>query len=48
MVGRVLDREKFVQMIDEFYQHKGLDPDGNPKPETLQRLGLEKEPSRLL
>jgi aldehyde:ferredoxin oxidoreductase len=48
VVGRRIDREKFEKMIDEFYQHKGLDPDGNPKPETLQRLGLEKEPSRLL
>ncbi|MFY9707089.1 MAG: aldehyde ferredoxin oxidoreductase family protein [Desulfobacterales bacterium] len=48
VVGRKIDREKFKQMIDEFYTHKGLDENGAPKPETLQRLGLENEPSHLL
>ncbi|MBA4392472.1 MAG: aldehyde ferredoxin oxidoreductase [Desulfobacca sp.] len=48
VVGRTIDREKFSLMIDEFYEHKGLDADGNPKPETLQRLGLENEPSHLV
>jgi aldehyde:ferredoxin oxidoreductase len=48
VVGRRIDREKFEKMIDEFYEHKGLDPDGNPKTETLERLGLDNEPSRLL
>jgi aldehyde:ferredoxin oxidoreductase len=48
VVGRVIDREKFNQMIDEFYEHKGLDAEGVPKPETLKRLGLENEPSHLL
>ncbi len=48
VVGRVIDREKFRKMIDEFYEYKGLDKDGVPKPETLKRLGLENEPSHLL
>jgi aldehyde:ferredoxin oxidoreductase len=48
VVGRVIDREKFKKMIDEFYEYKGLDKNGVPKPETLKRLGLEKEPSHLL
>ena len=48
VVGRTIDREKFKQMIDEFYAHKGLDENGVPKPETLKRLGLENEPSHLL
>lgn len=48
VVGRVIDREKFRKMIDEFYEYKGLDPNGVPKPETLKRLGLENEPSHLL
>ncbi|MFH0789036.1 MAG: aldehyde ferredoxin oxidoreductase family protein [Pseudomonadota bacterium] len=48
VVGRVIDREKFKLMIDEFYEHKGLDDDGIPKPETLLRLGLESEPSHLV
>jgi aldehyde:ferredoxin oxidoreductase len=48
VVGRVIDREKFNKMVDEFYEFKGLDKNGVPKPETLKRLGLEKEPSHLL
>ncbi len=48
VVGRVIDKEKFIKMIDEFYEHKGLDKEGNIKPETLKELELEKEPSHLL
>lgn len=48
VVGRVIDREKFTKMVDEFYQFKGLDSEGVPKPETLERLGLENEPTKLL
>jgi len=48
VVGRVIDREKFKKMVDEFYEYKGLDKNGVPKPETLKRLSLEKEPSHLL
>jgi aldehyde:ferredoxin oxidoreductase len=48
VVGRSIDKEKFIKMIDELYEHKGLDSDGVPKPETLKELGLEKEPSHLL
>ncbi len=48
VVGRTIDRAKFKKMIDEFYEHKGLDQNGVPKPETLKRLGLDKEPSHML
>ncbi|MBW2064513.1 MAG: aldehyde ferredoxin oxidoreductase family protein [Deltaproteobacteria bacterium] len=48
VIGKHLDREKFKKMIDEFYEIKGLDENGIPKPETLKRLGLENEPSHLL
>jgi aldehyde:ferredoxin oxidoreductase len=48
VIGKVIDREKFNKMIDEFYEYKGLDQNGVPKPETLKRLGLENEPSHLL
>jgi aldehyde:ferredoxin oxidoreductase len=48
VVGRRIDRDKFNQMIDEFYAHKGLDESGVPKSETLKRLGLDNEPSRLV
>ena len=48
VIGEHLDKEKFRKMIDEFYEYKGLDQEGNPKPEVLKELGLEKEPSHLL
>ncbi len=48
VIGRFIDKKKFVKMIDEFYEHKGLDKDGIPKPETLKSLGLENEPSRMI
>jgi aldehyde:ferredoxin oxidoreductase len=35
-------------MIDELYEHKGLDNDGIPTPETLKSLSLENEPSHLV
>ena len=48
VVGKRIDKKKFIQMVDEFYEHKGLDQKGVPKPETLKTLGLEKEPSHLV
>ena len=48
VVGSKLDRKKFKKMIDEYYQHHGWDENGVPTPETLKRLGLDKEPSHLL
>jgi len=48
VIGSHLDKEKFSKMIDEFYEYKGLDKEGNPKPEVLKALGLENEPSHLL
>ncbi len=48
VVGRTIDKEKFMRMVDELYEHKGLDKDGVPKPETLKELGLENEPSHLI
>ncbi len=48
VVGKKIDKEKFIKMIDEFYEHKGLDKNGVPTPERLKKLGLNKEPSHLL
>jgi aldehyde:ferredoxin oxidoreductase len=48
VVGRKIDKEKFIRMVDELYEHKGLDKDGVPKPETLKALGLENEPTHLI
>jgi aldehyde:ferredoxin oxidoreductase len=44
----MLDKDRFRKMIDEFYEYKGLDENGNFKPETLERLGLDNEPTHLL
>ena len=46
--GRTIDREKFKKMVDEYYEHHGWDEQGTPRPETLQRLGIENEPSHML
>jgi len=46
--GRKLDREKFKKMIDEYYELHGWDENGVPRPETLEKLGLDKEPSHKL
>ena len=48
VIGAKIDRKKFAKMIDEFYEYKGLDKEGVPKPATLKRLGLTKEPSHVL
>ncbi len=46
--GKKLDREKFKKMIDEYYELHGWDENGVPRPETLEKLGLDKEPSHKL
>jgi aldehyde:ferredoxin oxidoreductase len=48
VIGRTIDKEKFEKMIDEFYEHKGLDEEGIPTQLTLESLGLDNEPSHLL
>jgi aldehyde:ferredoxin oxidoreductase len=48
VIGRSIDREEFKKMVDELYGYKGLDENGIVKPETLKRLGIDKEPSHLL
>jgi aldehyde:ferredoxin oxidoreductase len=46
--GKKIDREQFKKMIDEYYELHGWDKDGVPRPETLEKLGLDKEPSHKL
>lgn len=46
--GRLIDREKFEHMLDEYYELHGWDMEGKPKPETLKGLGLDREPSHLM
>jgi aldehyde:ferredoxin oxidoreductase len=46
--GKFIDREKFKQMIDEYYELHGWDEGGVPRPETLEKLGIDNEPSHML
>ncbi|MCP4668639.1 MAG: aldehyde ferredoxin oxidoreductase, partial [Deltaproteobacteria bacterium] len=48
VIGATIDRKKFKKMIDEYYDHHGWDENGIPTPETLKRLGLDKEPTHLV
>lgn len=48
VIGATIDRKKFKKMIDEYYEHHGWDENGIPLPETLKRLGIDKEPSHLV
>ncbi len=43
--GATIDREKYDVMLDEYYETHGWDVNGEPKPETLSRLGLAKAPA---
>jgi aldehyde:ferredoxin oxidoreductase len=46
--GKHLDRDRFRQLLDEYYELHGWDQDGVPTPETLKELGLHREPSHVL
>ena len=48
VIGKKIDKDKFIKMVDELYEHKGFDKNGVPKPKTLKRLNINKEPSHLL
>jgi len=48
VVGRVIEKDKFLEMRAELYKHKGCDEFGVPTQETLKRLGIENEPSHIL
>jgi aldehyde:ferredoxin oxidoreductase len=46
--GKIISKEDFERLLDEYYKLHGWDDQGIPKKDTLQKLGLEKEPTRLL
>lgn len=46
--GKKLDKEKYEAMLDEYYEAHKWDKEGIPTHETLERLGLDKEPSHML
>jgi aldehyde:ferredoxin oxidoreductase len=39
--GRILTRDMYAVMLDEYYRLRGWDDDGVPTEDTLRRLGLE-------
>jgi aldehyde:ferredoxin oxidoreductase len=41
MKGMKVDREKYEQMLDWYYELRGWDQNGIPKKETLENLGLK-------
>jgi len=45
---KVIDRDKFRKMLDEYYELHGWDENGAPSPEILRKLGIDKEPSHIL
>ncbi|MEW6592993.1 MAG: aldehyde ferredoxin oxidoreductase family protein [Candidatus Hadarchaeota archaeon] len=40
-LGKRLPKEALEKMLDEYYQTRGWDEDGRPKPEKLKELGLD-------
>ncbi len=43
-----IDKDRFERMLDEYYALHGWDENGFPKKETLERLGLDEEPSYMV
>jgi len=46
--GLKIDREKFEKMLDEYYALHGWDNNGVPTNEILQKLGIEREPTKII
>jgi len=46
--GKKIDKAQFEKMLDEYYALHEWDRQGVPKKETLERLGLDKEPTHIL
>ena len=46
--GKSIDRSKFKEMIDEYYEYSGFDSDGVPRSQTLIKHGLQNEPTHQL
>ncbi len=46
--GKTIDRDKFEAMLDEYYSLHGWNKSGVPTKKTLAKLGLSKEPTRII
>jgi aldehyde:ferredoxin oxidoreductase len=43
--GEKIDLDEYERALDEYYEIRGWNKDGSPRQETIQRLGLDAEPS---
>jgi aldehyde:ferredoxin oxidoreductase len=48
MKNKVIDRDKYELLLDEYYGAHGWDNGGVPTRETLVKLGLDREPSHII
>jgi len=48
MKDKLIERDKYELLLDEYYGAHGWDNSGLPRGETLAKLGLDKEPSRII
>ena len=48
MKDKLIERDKYERLVDEYYGAHGWDNSGLPRGETLAKLGLDKEPSRMI
>ncbi len=46
--GLKIEREKFEKMLDEHYKLHGWDNNGVPTEKTLNKLGIDKEPTNII
>jgi aldehyde:ferredoxin oxidoreductase len=46
--GKKIDKARFEKMLDEYYALHEWDGEGVPKKETLEKLGLDKEPTHVI
>ncbi|MFX1315434.1 MAG: aldehyde ferredoxin oxidoreductase family protein [Promethearchaeota archaeon] len=46
--GIKIDREEFEKLLDEYYALHGWNSNGVPLEETLQKLGIENEPTQII
>jgi aldehyde:ferredoxin oxidoreductase len=47
IAGKILEREKYEQLLDHYYQLRGWDRRGIPTKQTMDKLGLSKEAQEL-
>jgi len=46
--GKKIDRKKFEIMLDEYYALHGWNKNGVPTKKTVAKLGLNREPTRMI